>query len=45
MARKLLMQAEIPKNLQKEILDAYKTLCGDKYFEIAVSSRRKICAF
>jgi pyruvate,water dikinase len=36
-ARKLLMEAEIPKDLQKAILDAYKTLCGGKYFEVAVS--------
>src|ERR1035441_3239974 len=37
-ARKLLMEAEIPKDLQKAILDAYKTLCGGKYFEVAVRS-------
>ena len=37
-ARKLLMDAEIPKDLQQSILDAYKTLCGSNYFEVAVRS-------
>ena len=37
-ARKLLLDAELPKNLQAAVIDAYKELCGDTYFEVAVRS-------
>jgi len=37
-ARKLLLDAELPKNLQAAIIPAYKELCGDNYFEVAVRS-------
>ena len=37
-ARKLLLAAELPKNLQAAIIHAYKELCGDTYFEVAVRS-------
>ena len=38
-ARKLLMNAALPQNLQNEIIAAYKRLCGNKtYFEVAVRS-------
>lgn len=37
-ARKLLIDAELPKNLQLAIAHAYKQLCGDTYFEVAVRS-------
>lgn len=37
-ARKLLLDAELPKNLQAAVIHAYKELCGDTYFEVAVRS-------
>ncbi|MGZ8558932.1 MAG: phosphoenolpyruvate synthase [Chitinophagaceae bacterium] len=37
-ARKLLMDAGLPKNLQLAVVHAYKELCGDTYFEVAVRS-------
>ena len=37
-ARKLLLDAELPQNLQAAVMDAYKELCGDTYFEVAVRS-------
>ncbi len=37
-ARKLLLDAELPGNLQLAIARAYKQLCGDAYFEVAVRS-------
>ncbi|MDP4285191.1 MAG: phosphoenolpyruvate synthase [Bacteroidota bacterium] len=37
-ARKLLLNAELPKNLQLAIVHAYKELCGKEYFEVAVRS-------
>jgi len=37
-ARKLLLNAELPKNLQTAVIGAYKELCGDTYFEVAVRS-------
>lgn len=37
-ARKLLLDAELPKNLQLAIAHAYKELCGETYFEVAVRS-------
>jgi len=37
-ARKLLLYAELPKNLQLAIAHAYKELCGNTYFEVAVRS-------
>ena len=37
-ARKLLLDAELPKNLQAAVIEAYKELCGDTYFEVAVRS-------
>ena len=37
-ARKLLLSAELPKNLQLAIIHAYKELCVASYFEVAVRS-------
>ena len=37
-ARKLLLDAELPKNLQAAVIQAYKELCGNTYFEVAVRS-------
>lgn len=37
-ARDLLLKAELPRNLQLAIVHAYKELCGDDYFEVAVRS-------
>ena len=37
-ARKLLLDAELPKNLQAAAIDAYKELCGGTYFEVAMRS-------
>ena len=37
-ARKLLLHAEIPKDLELALVHAYKELCGDTYFEVAVRS-------
>ncbi|MDX2049075.1 MAG: phosphoenolpyruvate synthase [Chitinophagaceae bacterium] len=37
-ARNLLLGAELPPKLQTAILDAYKELCGNNYFEVAVRS-------
>jgi len=34
----LLLDAELPKNLQHAIIPAYKDLCGDDYSEVAVRS-------
>ena len=39
-ARKLLLSAELPKNLQLAIIHAYKELCVASYFEVAVRSSR-----
>ena len=37
-ARKLFLDADLPKDLQLAIVQAYKNLCGDNYFEVAVRS-------
>ncbi len=37
-ARKLIQDAELPGNLRLAITRAYKQLCGDTYFEVAVRS-------
>ena len=37
-ARKLLLDSELPKKLQDAVIHAYKELCGDTYFEVAVRS-------
>ena len=37
-AKELLLKAELPHNLQLSIIEAYKELCGDTYFEVAVRS-------
>ncbi len=37
-ARKLLLDAALPENLQRAIIQEYKNLCGNKYFEVAVRS-------
>jgi pyruvate, water dikinase len=37
-ARKLLLDAQLPKNLQLAVAHAYKELCGNNYFEVAVRS-------
>ncbi len=37
-ARNLLLGAELPPKLQTAISDAYKELCGNNYFEVAVRS-------
>lgn len=37
-ARNLLLSAELPPQLQQEILRACKELCGDNHFELAVRS-------
>ncbi len=37
-ARKLFLDSELPQNLQLAIVHAYKELCGDNYFEVAVRS-------
>lgn len=37
-ARKLLLEGRMPKPLEQAIIEAYKLLCGDNYFEVAVRS-------
>lgn len=37
-ARKLMLDAELPKNFQLAIVHAYKQLCGGNYLEVAVRS-------
>ncbi|MGZ8518361.1 MAG: phosphoenolpyruvate synthase [Chitinophagaceae bacterium] len=37
-ARKLLLDAELPQNLRLAVVQAYKELCGENYFEVAVRS-------
>jgi len=37
-ARKLFLDADLPNELQLAIVQAYKNLCGDNYFEVAVRS-------
>jgi len=37
-ARKLLLSAELPKDLELAVIHAYKELCGASYFEVAVRS-------
>jgi pyruvate, water dikinase len=37
-ARKLLMAAALPKDFEQAVVSAYKNLCGDAYFEVAVRS-------
>ncbi len=37
-ARKLLLSAKMPTDLSEVIVEAYKELCGEKYFEVAVRS-------
>ncbi|HET9744714.1 MAG TPA: phosphoenolpyruvate synthase, partial [Chitinophagaceae bacterium] len=37
-ARQLLLSAQIPSDLEKSIINAYKKLCGENYFEVAVRS-------
>jgi pyruvate,water dikinase len=37
-ARKLLLEAMLPENLRLAIINAYKELCGENYFEVAVRS-------
>jgi pyruvate,water dikinase len=37
-ARSLIMNATMPHTLAKAIVQEYKTLCGDTYFEVAVRS-------
>lgn len=37
-ARKLMLDAELPANFSTAIKEAYKELCGDNYFEVAVRS-------
>ncbi|MBX9781757.1 MAG: phosphoenolpyruvate synthase [Chitinophagaceae bacterium] len=37
-ARKLMLDAVLPKNLEPAIVHAYKELCGENYFEVAVRS-------
>ena len=37
-ARKLLLEADLSKELKNAVLHAYKELCGDKYFAVAVRS-------
>jgi len=37
-ARELLLNAELPNDLQMAIIEAYKELCGENYFEVAVRS-------
>ncbi|THU39554.1 phosphoenolpyruvate synthase [Niastella caeni] len=37
-ARSLILSATMPQVLKEEILKAYKALCGDTYFEVAVRS-------
>jgi len=37
-ARKLLLDAELPKSVQLAIIQAYKELCAGNYFEVAVRS-------
>jgi len=37
-ARELLLNASLPRNLELKIISAYKELCSDKYFEVAVRS-------
>lgn len=37
-ARKLLLHAKLPKDLELALVHAYKELCGNTYFEVAVRS-------
>jgi pyruvate, water dikinase len=37
-ARTLFLKASIPKNIELAIIHAYKELCGNEYFEVAVRS-------
>jgi pyruvate, water dikinase len=37
-ARSLILNASLPEELSNAILQEYKKLCGDKYFEVAVRS-------
>jgi pyruvate,water dikinase len=37
-ARKLLVNADLPLDLQAKIVEAYKDLCGAEYYEVAVRS-------
>jgi len=37
-ARKLIMAAEMPRDIEGAILKSYKNLCGENYFEVAVRS-------
>jgi pyruvate,water dikinase len=37
-ARQLLLSAKIPTDLSEAIVEAYKELCGENYFEVAVRS-------
>lgn len=37
-ARQMILAARIPDDLIEEIADAYKKLCGEEYFEVAVRS-------
>jgi len=37
-ARGLMLEAALPKNLELAIVNAYKELCGENYFEVAVRS-------
>lgn len=37
-ARSLILNGSIPKALKKEIIEEYKALCGNSYFEVAVRS-------
>ena len=37
-ARELLLNASMPRDLELAIISAYKVLCGDNYFEVAVRS-------
>ncbi|OQP63775.1 phosphoenolpyruvate synthase [Niastella vici] len=37
-ARSLMLNATMPDVLKKDIINAYKELCGDTYFEVAVRS-------
>ncbi len=37
-ARKVIRAAEMPKDIERSVIDGYKNLCGEKYFEVAVRS-------
>ncbi len=37
-ARKLILSAEMPNDIERSIINGYKTLCGKNYFEVAVRS-------